>query len=91
MNSYTLPTIKNCVIQGGYTGPGTTDSIITLDPSLGPLQNNGGFVPTIAIPAGSPAKDAGTTSVPVGIDISTDARGVLRSDGKPDIGAFEVQ
>jgi hypothetical protein len=89
--AFTMPIIKNCVVAGGCSGPGTIDSIIILDPKLGPLQDNAGPVHTCAIPGDSPAKDAGTTNVPVGIDISTDARGFPRSDGKPDIGAYEVQ
>lgn len=83
--------IKNCIVQGGYNGSGIVDSIIDMDPLLGTLTNNGGFVPTIAIDPASPARNSGTTAVPAGIAISTDARGFPRSDGHPDIGAFEVQ
>jgi phosphate-selective porin len=39
----------------------------------------------------SSAQNAGTTSVPTGVDISLDARGMPRSDGFPDIGAYEIQ
>jgi hypothetical protein len=83
--------VKNCIIQNGYTGPGTIDSLFTDDPLLGTLGNNGGPVPIIPIASNSPARDMGTTSVPSVVDISIDARGYVRSDGKPDIGAYEVQ
>lgn len=63
----------------------TTASIIN---TLGPLQNNGGMVPTRALLAGSPAIDAGTTIS----GITTDARGVSRPQGSAyDIGAYELQ
>ncbi len=62
------------------------------DPLLGPLSNNGGSVFTRALPAGSPALDAGDNSTCEFID----ARGVDRpQDGnsdltnKCDMGAYE--
>jgi predicted outer membrane repeat protein len=55
-----------------------------LNPLLGPLQNNGGSVPTMALLPGSPAIDAGTsTGAP-----TADQRGINRV-GATDIGAFE--
>jgi hypothetical protein len=82
-----IPGVRNCVIFGGYTGG---VSVITQDPNLGPLVDNGGAVPTCAIPPESPARNAGTATVPTGADISTDGRGMPRTDGQPDIGAYEV-
>jgi hypothetical protein len=61
-----------------------TQGILFADPKLGPLQDNGGGILTMAIGAGSPAIDAG-------IDYSfntTDQRGFSKT-GKRDIGAFE--
>jgi hypothetical protein len=64
------------------------------DPLLGPLQNNGGTAPTMALQAGSPAIDAGTKmflNFPVP---TTDQRGAgrdLLNAGTVDIGAYEVQ
>jgi FG-GAP-like repeat len=57
------------------------------DPLLGPLSDNGGPTPTMALLPGSPAIDAGDdTACP-----STDQRGVPRPAGAAcDIGAFEV-
>ena len=61
--------------------------LINKDPVLGPLQNNGGPVQTMALQPGSPAIDAGAPSACP----ATDARGVLRPAGVAcDIGAFEV-
>jgi hypothetical protein len=56
------------------------------DPQLSALANNGGPTDTMALPAGSPAIDAGTNA---GCP-ATDQRGVTRPQGSAcDIGAFE--
>jgi len=56
------------------------------DPKLGPLANNGGPTLTMALLPGSPAIDAGNTSVAS----ATDQRGFPRPAGlAADIGAFE--
>ena len=61
-----------------------TASITLVEPLLGPLQDNGGGIPTHALLAGSPAINTGlATGAPV-----TDQRGAPR-DPTPDIGAFE--
>ena len=59
---------------------------ITGQPALlGPLASNGGPTPTRALLAGSPAIDAGRTT------LTTDQRGVARPQGAADdIGAFEL-
>ena len=64
--------------------PSSLTGTLTIDPQLGPLQNNGGPTKTMALPAGSPAIDAATTAGAV-----TDQRGLFRT-GKVDIGAFEA-
>jgi hypothetical protein len=57
------------------------------DPMLGPLADNGGPTPTMALLPGSPAIDAGDGSVCPGVD----QRGVARPQGAGcDIGAFEL-
>jgi len=70
------------------TWPGTTCTGINADPLLGPLQDNGGPTPTMALGAGSVAIDAvpaGNLACP-----ATDQRGVFRPQGPScDIGAFE--
>jgi len=53
--------------------------------TLGPLQDNGGIVPTIALLDGSPAIGA---AVQV-LGISVDARGVARPSS-PDVGAYQT-
>jgi CSLREA domain-containing protein len=61
--------------------------LVNVEPLLGPLQPNGGFVPTEALLPGSPAIDAVKSGCARG---STDARGVPRPQGKRcDIGAYE--
>jgi VCBS repeat-containing protein len=76
---------------------GTSASPLTASVHLGPLQNNGGFVPTHELQTGSIAIDQGHSS-----GSTTDARGLTRpcdiatianatgGDGG-DVGAFEVQ
>ncbi len=71
-----------CAITGNSTG-----NLLSVDPLLGPLQDNGGPTWTHALLAGSPATDAGAV---LGAS-ATDERGVSRPQGqRPDIGAFEV-
>jgi CSLREA domain-containing protein len=69
-------------ISGGPLAGGHN---LTGSVALGPLQDNGGPTPTMALPAGSPAIDAGDASVAP----ATDQRGAV-GDAHPDIGAFEV-
>src|SRR5262249_51668897 len=63
---------------------------LNVNPQLGPLQNNGGPTPTMALLAGSPAIDAGdNTGAP-----AYDQRGpgfARIIGGGIDIGAFELQ
>jgi hypothetical protein len=67
--------------QCNFTGAG--DKVNT-DPLLAPLAANGGPTRTLALPAGSPAIDAGTDCP------ATDQRGVVRPQlSACDIGAFE--
>ncbi len=57
------------------------------DPKLGPLQDNGGPTPTMALLPGSPAIDAGDPSSCPAVD----QRGITRPQGaRCDIGAFEL-
>ena len=77
------PVLSFCVVQGGYAG-GT--SIITADPKLADLADNGGRTFTCALLAGSSAIDAGTSdNAP-----AQDQRGTARPQGSGvDIGAYE--
>lgn len=74
--------------SGGLTN--TNGNLVGVaNPLLGPLEDNGGPTPTIALLAGSPAIDAGLAG-----DLGTDQRGSLfrRSSGtSADIGAYEAQ
>ncbi len=66
---------------------GVSGNRVGVDPLLGPLQDNGGPTPTMALEAGSPAIDAGSNPLGLGAD----QRGyITRSQGAaPDMGAFE--
>lgn len=81
----------------GFTNGSNNDQVGSvaspLDPTLGPLQNNGGSTPTMALLAGSPAIDAGDDSV-FPVLLTTDQRGAgfpRKSGLHVDIGAFELQ
>jgi hypothetical protein len=82
----------------GFGAPGDQLGSVAspLDPKLGPLQDNGGPTPTMALLTGSPAIDKGNSG-----GLTTDQRGRQRPFDIPnipnapggngsDIGAFEV-
>jgi hypothetical protein len=60
---------------------------LTANPLLSALGNYGGSTDTLALLPGSPALDAGTAVA----GVTTDERGVTRSQSAPDLGAFESQ
>ncbi len=79
------------VVSGGYNLLGDIDSptgvltdIISLNPKLAPLADNGGPTKTHALQKDSPAVDAGYSTIPL------DQRGAQRDDS-PDIGSYEYQ
>lgn len=73
------------VTQGAPTSsPGDQSGVATSQLHLGPLQDNGGPTPTVALLLGSIAVNAGNST------LATDQRGTPRPQGSaPDIGAFE--
>ena len=71
----------------GFNQPGDQQNFDNIIPTLGPLQDNGGNVPTRALLAGSPAIAAGSSV----LGITTDARGVARPDDCPSVGAFQFE
>src|SRR5262249_25067509 len=79
------------LVQGGLAG---FPAVLSADPLLGPLQNNGGPTPTMALLSGSPAIDAGDNGSALdlfGSPLTTDQRGLPRIHGTAvDLGAFEV-
>jgi len=94
------PDVSGAFLSLGYNLIGTTNGssgflipgdligslAFPLDPKLGPLANNGGPTPTMALLPGSPAIDAGNTATAP----PTDERGFPRPAGAAaDIGAFE--
>jgi hypothetical protein len=74
-------------ISCNLSGPGDQENV---DPRTGPLQDNGGPTPSVALLPDSPAVDAGdSTDVS---DTDTDQRGLPRIVGDDiDIGAYELQ
>ncbi len=98
------PDVSGTVSSGGYnligntsgsTGFGATGDQLNVNPLLGPLQDNGGPTPTMALLLGSPAIDQGKS-----FGLTTDQRGEPRPFDWPsvpnatggdasDIGAFE--
>lgn len=86
------PTIKYSAIQGGCPTGSDCDNILNEPPLLGDLANNGGFTLTHALPADSPAIDAGDPNNCPALD----QRGVTRpidGDGDKvaicDMGSYE--
>ena len=70
--------------SAGFTASGSVNAI---DPALGPLADNGGPTPTLALLPNSPAVDAGGDQAAP----PTDQRGVARPQGSgSDMGAFEL-
>jgi CSLREA domain-containing protein len=73
----------------------TTGNLVGQNAQLGPLQDNGGATPTMALLPTSPAIDAGNPITPGSTPTScatSDQRGVARPQAYVcDIGAFELQ
>lgn len=69
----------------GFTEEGDQQNVTNIISTLGPIQNNGGLVPTRALLPGSPAIGNGKFV----LGITTDARGVARPMNNPDVGAFQ--
>jgi hypothetical protein len=81
-----LPSIESWVSSDASCAFTSIGSMNNTDPRLGPLANNGGPTLTMALLPGSPAIDAGNTSLAP----ATDQRGFSRPAGlAADIGAFE--
>jgi hypothetical protein len=80
-------------IDDGTQGNQVGTAASPIDPLLGPLQDNGGATPTMALLPGSPAIDAGSNALAVDAGnspLTTDQRGVARVvNGTADVGAFE--
>lgn len=75
--------VTDSIIQGGFSGM----NVLSVNPLLAPLANNGGFTQTHALNAGSPAIDAGGANSACA---TSDQRGVTRPQGSAcDMGAYE--
>jgi hypothetical protein len=85
-NSTSSPSLADSVVAGGCPSGTICTNIITANPLLGPLANNGGFTQTMALNVGSSAIDTGNDATCA----STDQRGVTRPQGAHcDMGAYE--
>jgi hypothetical protein len=86
--SYVFDTLVG--VAGGAMGiaEGINGNFVGVDPKLGPLQNNGGPTPTVALLSGSLAINNGSNP----LSLTADQRGYTprAAGGAPDIGAFEV-
>jgi hypothetical protein len=71
----------------GVNGDIVGTSTQPINALLGSLADNGGFTQTMALISGSPAINAGSNI----LKLQLDQRGLNRSVGQTDIGAFEVQ
>ncbi len=90
-NGGNLIGIGNAAVEGDNVFTEANDITGITDPVIGPLENNGGFVETHALLAGSPAIDAGINDN-LSPEIITDGRGegfdrIINET--VDIGAFE--
>ena len=74
---------SNTNINGTFTG---SSNLTSGDPLLAALASNGGPTQTVALLAGSPARDAAT-----GSPSTSDQRGYAIINSTPDIGAYEAQ
>lgn len=72
----------------GFTNGVNNNIVGVADPKLGPLTNNGGRTPTMALLPGSPAIDAGFFLVS---QAAVDQRSASRSGVPVDIGAYEAR
>lgn len=80
-NGYNISDDNSCA---SFNEVGDKQNVPNIISTLGPLQNNGGNVPTRALLPGSPAIGAGSAV----LGITTDARGVARTNGW-DVGAYQ--
>ncbi len=89
----TAISITHSVVQNGCPSGTTCANLITMNPNLGSLGNNGGNTQTLLLLAGSSAIDAVPTGTHgCGTTITTDQRAVIRPQGSAcDAGAFEAQ
>jgi lipopolysaccharide export system protein LptA len=70
-----------------FNQSGDQQNVSNILSTLGPLQNNGGAVPTRALLPGSPAIAAGGQV----LGVTTDARGVARPDECSSVGAYQFE
>ncbi|MFC4819866.1 choice-of-anchor Q domain-containing protein [Dokdonella ginsengisoli] len=85
-------TLSDSVVQGGCPANATCSGVVSADPQLGPLQDNGGAAPTLLPGIGGSALDAGDPAACGAAPYDADQRGVARPQGAAcDLGAVELR
>ena len=87
------PTIDHSVVQGGCPPGSSCTAVLTADPLLGALGNNGGSTATLLLGTASSALDAGDDTICAATPVNgLDQRGVTRPQASHcDIGAVEME
>lgn len=87
-----MASLKGPTVANDIWGSVTTANLVQGDVPLGPLQNNGGPTPTMALPYNSAANYAGDNAVCAAAPVNgLDQRGVARPQGvQCDAGAYEA-
>jgi predicted outer membrane repeat protein len=90
-NNAATPTIDHSVVEGGCPSGSTCTNLITTDPKLAPLADNGAETETMSLIWGSSAIDEGDDATCAAAPVSNlDQRGIVRPQGEHcDIGALE--
>ena len=90
-SQYNPVTSLGCNLSDNSSGPsGAPGDILSENPMLGPLHDNGGPTQTCALLPGSPAIDSGSNALAATAGLVTDQRGYPRIfNGTVDIGAYE--
>ncbi len=87
-NQNAEPIVRDSIVAGGCPASTQCTGLITANPALGALADNGGFSRTMLPNTGSPAINAADTAACP----PTDQRGIPRAQGgRCDIGAVEVE
>lgn len=85
-------TLFDSVAQGACPANVSCSGLVSGDPLLGPLQDNGGAAPTMRPGIGGAALDAGNAAVCGTAPYDADQRGVARPQGPAcDFGALELR
>lgn len=85
----TISSLGNNLVSDASCGLGVSGDQANTDPLLSPLADNGGFSMTMALQAGSPAINGGSSAFCSSTN-SLDQRNYYRGDATCDVGAYEA-